>query len=46
VGSIAELSTQQLMREGWEALPLRRILLEGGILLAFVVSSSSWLVWR
>jgi hypothetical protein len=38
VGSIAELDTQQL-------IPLRRILVDGGILLAFV-ACSSWLVWR
>jgi hypothetical protein len=45
VGSIAEPDTQQLMRERWESLPLRRILVDGGLLLAFV-ACSSWLVWR
>ena len=38
VGSIAELGTQQL-------IPLLRILVDGGILLAFV-ACSSWLVLR
>ena len=41
--SLAGPAAEHASREGWEALPWRRILAEGGLLLAMLLTSS-WLI--